>query len=76
MARPIKQGVDYFPLDVYLDDKFKFIEIKYGLEGFGIIVKLFQKIYSCGHWYQWGDDELILLREVYLIKACLINIKY
>ena len=60
MARPTKQGVDYFPLDVHLDDKFKFIEIKYKLEGFAIIVKLIQKIYSYGYWYQWGEDEELL----------------
>ncbi|MFY9378775.1 MAG: Lin1244/Lin1753 domain-containing protein, partial [Acutalibacteraceae bacterium] len=48
MARPAKDGVDYFPLDVHLDDKFKFIEIKFKLEGFAILIKLFQKIYSFG----------------------------
>lgn len=60
MARPTKQGIDYFPLDVYLDDKFKFIEIKYGLEGFGIVVRLLQKIYSQGYWCKWSDDEALL----------------
>lgn len=63
MARPNKQGVDYFPLDVHLDDKFKFIEIKYKLEGFAILVKLFQKIYSCGYWYKWTDDEALLFSD-------------
>ena len=63
MARPLKQGVDYFPLDVYLDDKFKFVQIKYGLEGFAIIIKLLQKIYSCGYWYQWGEDEQLIFKN-------------
>lgn len=26
MARPGKQGLDYFPLDVHIDDKLKFIK--------------------------------------------------
>lgn len=63
MARPNKQGVDYFPLDVHLDDKFKFIEIKYKLEGFAILIKLMQKIYSCGYWYKWTDDEALLFSD-------------
>lgn len=63
MARPTKQGVDYFPLDVHLDDKFKFIEIKYKLEGFAILIKLFQKIYSCGYWYRWTEDEALLFSD-------------
>src|SRR5699024_8883489 len=60
LARPIKQGVDYFPLDVYMDNKFKFIEIKYGLEGFAIVIKMMQNIYSQGYWSYWGEDEKIL----------------
>lgn len=60
MARPTKQGLDYFPLDVHLDNKFKFIEIKYGLEGFAIVVKIFQNIYSQGYWTEWGEDEQLL----------------
>lgn len=63
MARPTKQGVDYFPLDVHLDDKFKFIEIKYKLEGFAVLVKLLQKIYSCGYWYKWTEDEALLFSD-------------
>ncbi|GGJ86174.1 hypothetical protein GCM10007063_05860 [Lentibacillus kapialis] len=63
MARPTKQGVDYFPLDVYLDDKFKFIEIKYNLEGFAIVIKLMQRIYSQGYWCRWTEDELLLFAD-------------
>ena len=61
--RPNKQGVDYFPFDVHLDTKFKFIEIKFGLEGFAIIVKLLQHIYSEGFWCHWGDDEKLLFSD-------------
>lgn len=63
MARPNKQGVDYFPLDVHLDDKFKFIEIKYKLEGFAVVIKLLQKIYSYGYWYKWTEDESYLFAD-------------
>ncbi|WP_163538177.1 DUF4373 domain-containing protein [Gracilibacillus sp. YIM 98692] len=60
MARPMKQGVDYFPLDVHLDDKFKFVEIKFGLKGFSMVIKLMQKIYSQGYWCRWTEDEVLL----------------
>lgn len=77
MARPHKQGVDYFPLDVHTDDKFKFIEIKYKLEGFAIVIKLLQKIYSYGYWYKWTDDEALLfsdeLRVDYNLVANVVN---
>ena len=63
MARPAKDGVDYFPLDVHLDDKFKFIEIKFKLEGFAILIKLFQKIYSYGYWYKWTEDEMLIFAD-------------
>src|SRR5699024_4611294 len=58
-----KQGVDYFPLDVHMDDKFKFIEIKYGLEGFAIVIKLMQRIYSLGYWCKWTEDEMLLFSD-------------
>lgn len=73
MARPYKQGVDYFPLDVYLDDKFKFIEIKFNLAGFAIVIKLLQKIYSCGYWYRWTDDEILLFADETRAKKELIS---
>ncbi|WP_272032943.1 Lin1244/Lin1753 domain-containing protein [Oceanobacillus kimchii] len=63
MARPNKQGVDYFPLDIHLDDKFKFIEIKYKLEGFAIVIKLMQRIYNQGYWCKWTEDEQLLFAD-------------
>ncbi|WP_405103123.1 DUF4373 domain-containing protein [Oceanobacillus sp. FSL H7-0719] len=73
MARPNKQGIDYFSLDVHLDDKFKFIEIKYDLEGFAIIIKLLQKIYSIGYWYQWTEDEALLFSDEIRADYELVN---
>lgn len=63
MARPNKQGVDYFPLDIHLDDKFKFIEIKYKLEGFAVLIKLMQRVYANGYWCKWTEDELLLFSD-------------
>jgi hypothetical protein len=50
MARPLKHGLDYFPLDTRMDDKVEFLESKHGLIGFAIYIKLLQEIYQtdCG----------------------------
>lgn len=63
MARPTKQGLDYFPLDVQLDDKFHIIEAEHGLEGFAIVIKLLQKIYSEGYYYEWDEMQQILFSK-------------
>ncbi len=63
MARPTKQGIDYFPLDVNLDDKFTIIEAEHGLSGFAILIKLLQKIYSEGYFYEWKEMQQILFSK-------------
>lgn len=65
MARPQKIGLDYFPLDVDIDqdDKVALIEAKYGLLGFGIVVKIFMKIYNNGYFYEWTEKEQLLLSK-------------
>lgn len=65
MARPIKQGLDYFPLDVDIDsdDKTAMIEALHGIEGFGIVVKLLMKIYKEGYFYEWNKREQILFSK-------------
>jgi len=60
MARPLKQGVDYFPLNVALDDKFELIEAVHGLAGFGLVIKLYQKIYEHGY-YLVVDEKTVLM---------------
>lgn len=41
MARYLKSGLDYFPLNVDIDqdDKMALIEAQYGIVGFGIVIK-------------------------------------
>ena len=57
----MKRGIDYFPLDVVLDDKFELIEAEYGLMGFGVVVKLLQKIYGGqGYYIEWNDEVALL----------------
>lgn len=58
MARPTKDGLDYFPLDTQTekDIKFQVIEAQFGIVGFGIIIKLYQLIYSDkGYYTEWNE---------------------
>lgn len=64
MARPIKTGVDFFPLDVHMDDSIELIEAEFGLEGFAIVVKLWQKIYAeRGYYCEWNDEVALLFAK-------------
>lgn len=57
MADPIK----FVQLDCHLDEKFEYIEAEFGLEGFAIIVKLFQRIYGGqGYYCEWSDRVALL----------------
>lgn len=57
----MKSGIDYFPLDVSLDDKFELIEVEFGLIGFAVVVKLFQKIYGGqGYYCEWSKEVALL----------------
>jgi len=82
MGRPIKTGLDYFPLDVTLEDKVELIEAEFGLQAFAIIIKLWQKIYQNGYFIQWDKDNVLLFsRKVNseltyinsVINSCLIR---
>lgn len=75
MARPHKQGLDYFPLDVHVDDKLKFIRAKFGWAGYGIIIGVFQHIYSHGYWCSWsGDDDFLYAAENNIDRPLLLEI--
>ena len=59
MARPIKEGIDYFTFDVDMDtdDKIYMIEAEHGLEGFAILVKLLMEIHRNGYYYPWNSSS-------------------
>ena len=64
MARPSYPGVLYFPLDCHLDDDIKLIQAEYGLIGFAIVVKLYQKIYGeLGYYCEWNRDVGLLFSQ-------------
>lgn len=61
MGRKFKEGLDYFELDCQMDDKIKLIQAEFGLKGFAVVVKLFQRIYGgFGYYCEWNDDSILL----------------
>jgi len=56
MARPIKKGLDYFPMNVNPDRKIKLLVRKYGLEGKAVYTTLLEMIYQEGYFLQLDDD--------------------
>ncbi len=61
MARPSKQGVDYFPLDVNMSDSVRLVEAEFGLTGFAVIIKLYQRIYGgAGYYCRWTEEVALL----------------
>lgn len=63
MARPIKQGLEYFPFEVNMpyDRKVKFLRSRFGLKGYAIYTLLLCKIYQDkGYYCPWNDDEAML----------------
>lgn len=70
MARPQKIGLDYFPLDVDMDqdDKVYLIKAEHGYEGFGIVVKLFMEIYKRGYFIEWNDKKAKIFAHKHAIE--------
>lgn len=75
MSAPHKKGLRYFTIDCIQEDNLNYVEAKHGVIGFGIVVKLWQKIYKHeGYFTDWDEKNLYLFaREIgedaKLIKA-------
>jgi len=64
MARPTKQGIDYFPLDCRFDDKIEMYIIEKGAVGLAVLVSIWQMIYSNeGYYISNGKDLHLLLKR-------------
>jgi len=57
MARPNKEGLDYFPIDCKMDDKIYMVEVELGLEGFALFIKLLMKIYNENYYIKWNERK-------------------
>lgn len=66
MARPLKDGVDYFPLDTDFlqDDKIRLIKGEFGAKGILILIALFSEIYrGDGYFKVWNNDCCLLMAD-------------
>ena len=56
-----KEGIDSFLLDCHTNDNIAEIEAEFGVKGFAIIVRLWQKIYSeKGYYCEWIERSPLL----------------
>ena len=65
-ARPLKDGIDYFPLDVgfMTDKKVKLIKAEFGAKGIVLLQELWAEIYrDNGYYKRWDDDDCLLMSE-------------
>lgn len=66
MARPIKDGVDYFPFDVdfFQDKKIRILKSEFGSKGIAVLIALFCEIYRThGYYLKWDDDDCFLMAD-------------
>lgn len=74
MARPIKKGLDYFPMDCDSDDKIYQLEAKLGGEGCWRLIKIWKEIYKWeGYYINWTEKQVKIFANKYRYKIGYIN---
>lgn len=76
MARPIKKGLDYFPLyvDIFDNEKVAAISGEFQLKGEIIVIKLLCAIYRNGYFYEWSEmNKMYLLRQLPAVSPGLLQ---
>lgn len=61
MARPTKQGIDYFPIDCQFDDKIEIYITEKEAPGLAVLVTIWQMIYHNEGYYITNNKDLHLL---------------
>ena len=52
-------------MDTHFEDQIELFEAEEGLEGLGILLKIWQKIYKDGYYIKWcSDNELLFSRKI------------
>ena len=64
MSRELKKGLDFFLLDTVLNTDMELLEAEFGLKGFAVVIKLWQKIYAeDGYYCEWTDEVALLFAK-------------
>lgn len=61
MARPKKQGLDYFPIDVDIFEDLEVEYAKFGADGFTIYMYLLTRVYKRGYYLDVDEDFLLVM---------------
>ncbi len=70
MARPIKQGLDYFPLDVHTDDQIELLALDKGAIAEFVVITLWRLIYKKkGYYVEAGQDLPLLVKKRVAIET-------
>ena len=62
MSRPIKKGLDYFPVDtdIFSDEKMQLVFAKYGCKADSVVMRLLCRIYRNGGFIPWDEKTAII----------------
>lgn len=66
MARPIKKGLEYFPMDTdfFADKKIRLLRGEFGAAGLLVLLATYCRIYDTeGYWASFDDDDAILTAD-------------
>ena len=55
------KGLEYFPLNCHMNDSVRLFEAETGLEGFAVLIKIWQSIYSGEGYFKYFDNDVCLL---------------
>ena len=67
MARPIKTGLNYFPLEVdfFNDPRISAVTVVHGIKGQAAVIMLLCAIYRNGYYFEWTPENyVVLLKEL------------
>jgi len=73
MARPLKQGLDYYPLDVEWDEKVELLISENGSDAISVMVTAWQLIYKNGYYIENGNDLFFMIRRRTMLDVKIIE---
>lgn len=65
----MESGIAFFPHYTVPDDSIRLVHAKFGISGYGIVFKLFERIFSHGYYSDWNEDICALFAADCLLTA-------
>ena len=73
MARPIKKGLDYFPLDTRLHGRIEYIQCMYGMLGVMVVISLWQRIYENSYYIEYNEKSALIFSKDFGVQLELLS---